>query len=94
VLGVVAVVGNMPMLVLVVLSSVAGAISVVGGLMLVVGSLDTADIRQGGFTRAAQDGWGWYAVAAALALLGILVQTRQRVARQRSVRQAWYVEAR
>jgi hypothetical protein len=94
VLGVVAVVGNMPMLVLVVLSSVAGAVSVVGGLMLVVGSLDTSDIRQGGFTRAAQDGWGWYAAAAALALLGIVVQTRQRVATRRSVRQAWYVEAR
>ena len=38
VLGLVSVFGNMPMVVLAVLSSIAGAVSVVAGLMLMFGS--------------------------------------------------------
>ena len=43
VLGLVSVFGNMPMIVLAVASSIAGAVSVVAGLMLLFGSLDSAD---------------------------------------------------
>ena len=46
-LGLVSVFGNMPMVVLAVVSSVAGAFSVVGGLMLMVGALDSRRLLAG-----------------------------------------------
>ena len=63
----------MPMIVLVVFSSFAGAVGVVAGLMLLVGSLNSADFTQGSFTDAVQDGWGWYLMLLVLALGGIVV---------------------
>ena len=94
VLGLVAVFGNMPMIVLAVLSSIAGAVSVVAGLMLLVGSLNSADFTRSGFTDAVDAGWGWYLLLLALALVGIVAQTRQRVTMRRTVRETWYVESR
>jgi hypothetical protein len=89
VLGLASVFGNMPMVVLAVLSSVAGAVSVVAGLMLLVGSLDSADFTQSPVTDAVQAGWGWSLTLLALALLGIVVQTRQRVTMRRTVNETW-----
>jgi hypothetical protein len=94
VLGLVSIFGNMPMIVLAVISSIAGAVSVVAGLMLVVGSLDSADFTQGTFTTAVADSWGWYLLLLALALAGVVVQTRQRLAMRRTVRETWYAESR
>ena len=54
VLGLVSVMGNLPMIVLAVVSSIAGAVSVVAGLMLLVGAMDSADFTQGNFTQAVQ----------------------------------------
>ena len=93
VLGVVSVFGNMPMIVLAVFSSVAGAVGVVAGLMLLVGSLNSADFTQGSFTTAVQDSWWWYLLLLVLAVVGIVVQTRQRVEARRTVRETWYVES-
>jgi hypothetical protein len=92
VLGLVSAFGNMPMIVLAVLSSVAGAVSVVAGLMLVVGSLDSADFTRSGFTSAVHDSWGWYLTLVVLALVGIVAQTRSRLTMRRTVRESWYVE--
>ena len=92
VLGLVAVLGNMPMIVLAVASSIAGAVSVVAGLMLVFGSLDSADFTSAGFTDAVQTSWVWYALLVVLALVGIVVQTRQRLDMRRSIRDSWYAE--
>ena len=94
VLGLVAVVGNLPMIVLCVVSSIAGAISVVAGLMLLVGSMDSADFTRGTFTQAVQASWGWYVILLALALIGIVAQTRQRLAMLRTIQETWYVESR
>ena len=85
VLGLVSVFGNMPMIVLAVFSSIAGAVSVVAGLMLLVGSLDSADFTQSAFTDAVQDSWGWYLMLLVLALVGIVAQTRQRLAMRRTI---------
>ena len=70
VIGLVSVFANMPMIVLVVFSSVAGAVGVVAGLMLLVGSLDSGDFTQGAFADAVQDGWGWYLTLLVLAFSG------------------------
>ena len=93
VLGLVAVVGNMPMIVLAVVSSIAGAVSVVAGLMLLFGSLNSADFTEGAFTDTVDDRlglvrcsrwcWRWS---------GIVAQARQRVVMRRSINEAWYVE--
>jgi len=92
VLGLVSVFGNMPMIVLAVLSSVAGAVSVVAGLMLMVGSLNSTDFSQAAFTQAVDDGWGWYLTLVALILIGIVAQVRQRATMRRTIRETWYVE--
>ena len=80
VLGLVSVVGNMPMIVLVVLSSIAGAVSVVAGLMLLVrlAELRRLHARATSPTRSRTAGAGTCTLLV-LALIGIVVQTRQRV---------------
>jgi len=93
VLGLVAVVANLPMIVLAVVSSVAGAVSVVAGLMLLVGTINSADFTRADFTQAVHAGWGWYATLLALALIGIVAQTRQRLAMRRTVQESWYAES-
>ena len=92
VIGLVSVFGNMPMIVLAVLSSVAGAVTVVAGLMLVFGSLNSSDFTQAAFTKAVNDSWGWYLTLVALIVIGIVSQIRQRATWRRSVRETWYVE--
>ena len=59
VLGLVAVFANVPMIVLVVVGSIAGAVGVTGGLMLLVGSLDSADFSRGDFTDTVSGSFGW-----------------------------------
>ena len=93
VLGLVAVVGNMPMIVLAVVSSLAGAVGVVAGLMLLVGSLDSADFTDGTFIDAVRTSWAWYVLLLVLAVVGIVAQTRQRVTMRRTVRETWYAES-
>ena len=68
--GLVSVLGNVPMIVLVLLDSVAGAVGVVAGLMLLFGSLNSADFTQAAFTDAVEDSWGWYLLLLALAATG------------------------
>jgi hypothetical protein len=93
VLGLVSVFGNMPMIVLAILSSLAGAVGVVGGLMLLFGSLDSGDFTEGTFIDVVRGSWGWSALLLALALVGIVAQTLQRVAMRRTVREVWYAES-
>lgn len=92
VLGLVAAFGNMPMIVLAVVSAIAGAVSIVGGLMLVFGTLDSATLTRSSFNTAIHSGWFWYALLVFLALVGIFSQTRQRLAMRRSINEAWYAE--
>ena len=54
----VSVFANMPMIVLVVVGSIAGAVGVVGGLMLLVGSLNSADFSRGDFTDTVSNSFG------------------------------------
>jgi hypothetical protein len=94
VLGLVSVLGNMPMLVLSLVSAIAGAVCVVAGLMLLVGSLDSADFTSSTFADAVGGSPGWSLAVLALAVVGVVAQTRQRVTMRRTVRETWYAESR
>jgi hypothetical protein len=94
VFGLVSIFANMPMIVLVVFSSFAGAVGVVGGLMLLVGSLNSADFTRGDFTDTVENGWAWSLLVLVLAFAGIFIQARQRVLMRRTVQEAWFTESR
>ena len=91
--GLVSIFANMPMIVLVVFSSIAGAVAVVGGVMLLVGSLNSADFTRGDFTDTVDNGWVWSLLLVVLALAGILIQASQRAAMRRTIHETWYVES-
>ncbi len=93
VVGVVSIIANAPMIVLVVFGSLAGAVGVVGGLMLLVGSLNSTDFSRGDFTDAVSNSFGWYLLLVVLALGGILIQAMQRTLMRRNTQEVWYAEA-
>ena len=93
VVGLVSVFANIPMIALVIIGSIAGAVGVVAGLMLMVGSLNTADFTRGDFTDTVSNSFGWSLLLLVLAVVGILVQARQRALMRRNIQEVWYVEA-
>ena len=92
VLGLVAVFTNVPMIVLVVVGSIAGAVGVTGGLMLLVGSLNSADFSSGDFTDTVSNSFGWSLLLLVLALGGIAIQAMQRALMRQSIHETWYAE--
>ena len=93
VVGLVAVLGHMPTIVLVVLGSIAGAVGVTGGLMLLVGSLNSADFSSGDFTDTVSNSFGWSLLLLVLALGGIAIHAMQRALMRQSIRETWYAES-
>jgi hypothetical protein len=92
VIGLAAVLADMPMIVLVILGSFAGAVGVTGGLMLLFGELNSADFSRGDFTDTVANSFFWSVVLLVLAVFGIVVQARQRVLMRRSIHEVWYAE--
>ncbi len=90
--GLVSVFTNVPMIMLVFIGSIAGAVGVVGGLMLLFGSLNTADFSRGDFTDTVSNNFLWWLLFVVLAIGGIVVQLRQRALMRRSVHEVWYAE--
>lgn len=88
-LAYVALVGNLPGFVLIVLGALAGATSIVAGAMLLGGVLDTADFTSASVTERIDDSWWWYALYVALAVVGIFAQLREIDRIRMSTRQAW-----
>ncbi len=76
-LGFVAIVANLPRMLLVVLSSLGGASATVTGIMLVTGTLDSADFEHSYVTEAIDQQWYWYALYFALAIAGAVIQSRR-----------------
>jgi hypothetical protein len=93
VLGLVSVLGNVPMIVIVIVASVAGAVGVTGGLMLLVGQLNSADFSRGDFTDTVSNSFLWTLLLLVLAIGGIVIQATQRALMRRSVHEVWYVES-
>ena len=93
VFGLVSIFANMPMIVLVIFGSFAGAVGVVGGLMLLVGSLNSSDFSRGDFTDTVSNSWAWSLLLLALAVGGILIQASQRALMRQNIHEVWYAEA-
>ena len=91
--GLVSVLADIPMIMLVVIGSIAGAVGVVGGLMLLFGSLNTADFSRGDFTDTVSNNFLWWLLFVVLVLGGVVIQVRQRAMMRQSVREVWYAEA-
>lgn len=83
-----AIVARLPMLALIALSSLGGATIVVTGLMLLTGTLDTADFDSATVTEAIDERWWWSLALIAIAACGFVAQLR-RVQAIDGVRQGW-----
>jgi hypothetical protein len=88
-LGIGAILVDVPMLVLVLLTATAGAVAVVAGFMLLTGAVDSATFTTGDVTSRIDDDWWWYVAVLVLAGAGVLVQARDVAAMRRSVRESW-----
>ena len=62
--------------------------------MLLLGTLNSADFTEGSFSSAVDAGWGWFVLVLVLAVIGFIVQTRQRVEVRRSINEAWDAQSR
>lgn len=90
VLAIVAIAGDLPTLLLVVLSAMAGASVIVAGLMLLTGVLDTETITtSGAVTEQLDDDWFWYVIWLGLAIGGMVTQLVSSERRAASMREAW-----
>ncbi|NED94792.1 DUF4203 domain-containing protein [Phytoactinopolyspora alkaliphila] len=86
-LAILAIVANLPQLLLIVVSSFAGASVMIAGLMLIFDVIDTEAMFDADAT--ARDQPLWYVGGLVLAVIGIVVQLRQAGAIRRSVRETW-----
>jgi Domain of unknown function (DUF4203) len=89
VLAFVAIVGDMPMILLTVLTAFAGSSAITAGLMLLFGVIDTDGFDSTLTTRSASDDWWWYAIYLGLAIAGVISQIRENDLEQASLRAAW-----
>lgn len=91
-LAVLAMAGNLPMVVLTVLTAFAGASVTVGGFMLLAGSLSTADFDKATIVERINDSAGWWALYLVLAIAGMVAQIRAVESLTQTVRAEWELE--
>lgn len=89
VLALIAIVGDMPMAILTVLTAFGGANVVVVGLMLLFGVLSVADFDSTATTQTLDDDWWWYAIYLGLAVFGMIAQFKSTASFRASLREAW-----
>jgi hypothetical protein len=89
VFGIVAVVTELPMLLLVVFSTIAGALAITAGLMLVFNATDTKDWNSTTVVDLIDDDWWWWVIAFALAIAGLVAQMSVITRMRWSMHQAW-----
>jgi len=88
-LAVIAIATDLPAVILVVLTALAGASVTVTGVMVIAGSVGLNRLTVEGVTAEMGRGWWWYVLYAGLALLGIVTQLRARSGGPRTMRQQW-----
>jgi hypothetical protein len=89
VLAVVAIAGDLPMVLLTILTALAGASTMVGGLMLLFGVFDTDDFDIGITTEYVGDDWWWFVIYGGLVVGGIIAQFTDVDRRRETLREAW-----
>ena len=77
------------MVLLTVLTALAGAAAAVTGLMLVFGVISLTDFDSETTTQRLDDDWWWYAIYGALVIAGIIAQVRSTTSLRASMRAAW-----
>ncbi|MBM7366547.1 TM7S3/TM198-like domain-containing protein [Gordonia hydrophobica] len=75
-LAVAAIMLNLPALLLIVFSALGGSTAIVGGVMLLVGTIETSDFTRAAITSTIGDDWWWYLAYVALVIAGIVAQAR------------------
>ena len=88
-LAVIAIVGDLPAILLAVLTALAGASVTVFGLMLLFGVLNSGEFSAGDVTAKLDAHWWWYAIYAVLAIVGVIAQGSHLSRVQRSMREQW-----
>ena len=89
VLAFVAIAGDLPMVLLTVLTALAGASAIVAGLMLFVGTFDADDFSIGQTTEYVADDWWWFVIYGGLVVGGIIAQFTDVDRRRETLREAW-----
>ncbi len=89
VLAAVALAADLPMALLTVLTALAGASAIVGGLMLIFGVTEVGDFDSSDTTAALADDWWWYAIYLVLAIGGMIAQFVDVERRRETLRVAW-----
>jgi Domain of unknown function (DUF4203) len=89
VLAFVALVADLPMALLTILTAMAGASAIVGGLMLVFGVTDVGDFDSARTTTTLADDWWWYAIYLALSIGGMIAQFVDVDRRRETLRASW-----
>ncbi len=87
-----AIVGDLPMIVLTVLTALGGASATVAGLMLLTGTLTSDDLTRPSITEKVDDSAAWWIIYAALAVFGMVAQIKALDSLTQSVRAEWDAE--
>jgi len=88
-LAVIAIATDLPAVILVVLTALAGASVTVAGVMLIAGTIGINRMTAEGVSAEMSRGWWWYVLYGGLALLGIIAQLRAQSRGSRTMRQQW-----
>lgn len=91
-LGVVAIIGELPMVILTLLTATSGSLAVVGGLMLLFGSMDTSDLDRASAVQQIEDRPGWWLLFVVLAIAGVIGQIRTLGSLEESLRRQWVAD--
>lgn len=88
-LAVIAMVGDLPMALLTLLTATAGATAIVAGILLLIGEIAVDDLASETTTQTVGDDWWWYAIYLALVIAGIVAQLRTGARMRGSLRESW-----
>jgi hypothetical protein len=89
VLAALAIAGDLPTTLLAVLTALSGASTIVFGVMLLVGTIDTADFGTAALTEQPSENWGWYVLYAAVAIGGLISQFKYVDRMRATLREEW-----
>ena len=88
-LAVIAIATDLPAVILVVLTALAGASVTVAGVMVIAGTIGINRMTAEGVSAEMSRGWWWYVLYGGLAVLGIIAQLRAQSRGPRTMRQQW-----